>query len=181
MTAMPVSNATNIELFNFRIKCYFSLISVNIYLILLCSEYRSPYTDLFCTCTQEIVAWVLLARFSRSALEICFSVAGCHPYFTAKTPSMLISSQGFSPRPRIPKLCLFVRHLPNAKTLFLLPSNCATQWCRFVRVIAFLGETTNRKQMLAPLSRLVQGLEQSPVLEWVRKQRICSSFYSQLT
>jgi len=46
---------------------------------------------------------------------------------TAKTSSMLVSSQGFSPRPRIPKLCLFVRHLPNAKTLFLLPSNCATQ------------------------------------------------------
>ncbi|MEG4631505.1 hypothetical protein QUB56_18205, partial [Microcoleus sp. AR_TQ3_B6] len=39
---------------------------------------------------------------------------------------------------------------------------------------------SHRKQMLAQLSRLVQGLEQSPVLEWVRKQRICSSFYSQL-
>jgi hypothetical protein len=32
--------------------------------------------------------------------------------------------------------------------------------------------------MLAQLSRLVQGVEQSPVLEWVRKPRICSSFYS---
>src|SRR4028118_1506104 len=40
---------------------------------------------------------------------------------------------------------------------------------------------SHRKQMLAQLSRLVQGLEQSPVLEWVRKQRICSSFYSELT
>ena len=40
---------------------------------------------------------------------------------------------------------------------------------------------SHRKQMLAQLSRLVQGLEQCPVLEWVRKQRICSSFYSELT
>ncbi len=36
MTAVPISNATNlVELFNIRIECSSSLLSVNIYLILL--------------------------------------------------------------------------------------------------------------------------------------------------
>jgi hypothetical protein len=80
---------------------------------------------------------------------------------TAETPSMLVSPQGFS---RVQESQRMFVCMPSSQRKDLLPP--PVQLCDSVMqvcgVLAFLRETINRKQRLAQLSRLVQGLEQRP-------------------